>query len=279
MIHALLYGKLYYLPSDEEIGAEAHPFNDFQFFLDTAVGVFVGCAIAVSHAVESQLAQQLMVIVDIAREGALVFHARVYADLAVFQDMLRIFNELWIERVGGLQPLSRQKNLVRRGTRHRLKARNQHVFVDGTHALVQLEVVRFGKGHGLHGDEFFEGLAVVQLGQLGEAHAEEFVRFQLCRLSSPEGIDHENVFPVRREFRIGLFREVVMRQETVQLGETYVVFGQGHIQQLVAVAELHAYHWPNALPLAFHHEIGGTHGRVDVGQGQDGIAEGGGLAD
>ena len=144
---------------------------------------------------------------------------------------------------------------------------------------MQLEVVRFGKGHGLHGDQLFEGIAVVQFGQLGEAHAEVFVLFQLRRLSFSEGIDDENVFPVRGNFRIRLLVEVMLCQETVQLGEACVVFGQGHIQQLVAVAELHAHDGSDALSLTFHHEINGTHGRVDVGQRQDGIAERGGLSD
>ena len=56
MIETLLYGELHNLPSDEEIGAEAHPFNDLQFFLDAAVGGLVGRAVAIRHAVESQLA-------------------------------------------------------------------------------------------------------------------------------------------------------------------------------------------------------------------------------
>ena len=70
-----------------------------------------------------------------------------------------------------------------------------------------------------------------------------------------------------------------MGQETVQFGKALVVFGQGHIEQLVAVAHLHTYNRPHTLPLTFHHEIGHTHRRVDVGQGQDGIAHRGGLSD
>ena len=87
------------------------------------------------------------------------------------------------------------------------------------------------------------------------------------------------MFPVGCNFRIGLLAEIVLRQETVQFGETRVVFGQSHIQQFVTIAKLHAHDRLHALFLAFHHEIGGTHRCVDVGQRQNGIAECGGLAD
>ena len=63
-----------------------------------------------------------MIIIDIAREGTFVLYARVYADFAVLQDMLRIFNEFWKERISGLQPFGRQENLIGSGTSGRLKA-------------------------------------------------------------------------------------------------------------------------------------------------------------
>ena len=56
MVEALFHGKLHNLPSDEEIGAEAHPLDDVQLFLNAAIGSLVGRAVAVSHAVEGQLA-------------------------------------------------------------------------------------------------------------------------------------------------------------------------------------------------------------------------------
>ena len=92
MVEALFHGKLHNLPSDEEIGAEAHPFDDLQFFLDAAVSGLVGRAIAIGHAVEGQFAQQLVVVVDVARKAAFAFYARVDADFTLFQDIFRIFN-------------------------------------------------------------------------------------------------------------------------------------------------------------------------------------------
>ena len=71
----------------------------------------------------------------------------------------------------------------------------------------------------------------------------------------------------------------MLGQETVQLGEALVVFGQGHIEQFVAVAELHAHDGPYALFLTFKHKVGNPHRRVDVGQRHDGIAHRGGLSD
>ena len=87
------------------------------------------------------------------------------------------------------------------------------------------------------------------------------------------------MFPIRSGFGIRLFAEVVLRQETVQLGKARIVFGQGHIEQFVAVAKLYAHDRPYALSLAFHHKVGGTHRRVDVGQRQDSISERGGFID
>ena len=99
------------------------------------------------------------------------------------------------------------------------------------------------------------------------------------RFPFPEGINHEDIFPIGSRFGIRVLVEVVLRQETVQLGEALVVFGQGHIEQLVAVTELHTHDGPNAFPLTFRHKVSDAHGRVNVGQRQDGIAEDGGLAD
>ena len=144
---------------------------------------------------------------------------------------------------------------------------------------MQLEIVRFGKSHGLHGNQLFKGLAVVQFGQLGETHTKKLILFQQVQFSFPEGINHKYLFPIGCRFGIRLLREVVLRQETVQFGEARVVFGQGHIQQFVVVSELHAEHGPHAFSATFHHEIGSTHRRVDVGQRQDGIAKRGGLPD
>ena len=122
MIEALPDGKAHDVPSDEEIGAKAHPLDDVQLLLDTAISVFVVQAVAVRHAVESQFAQQFAVVIDIARVGALVFHAVVQVDFTFVQDTLRIFNELRIERKGRFQPFGRQKYLIGSGTSGRLKA-------------------------------------------------------------------------------------------------------------------------------------------------------------
>ena len=130
---------------------------------------------------------------------------------------------------------------------------------------MQLEIGLLGKGHGLHGDEFVERLAGEHFGQLGETHAEVFIRFQLCRFPFPEGVDGEDLLPFGCNLGIGLLGEVMLGQETVQLGEALVVFGQGHIEQFVAVTYLHAHDGPDAFLLTFEHEVGGAHGRVDVG--------------
>ena len=58
---------------------------------------------------------------------------------------------VWIERVGGLQSFDWQQDFVGSGTGLGFQARDQHVFVDGAHTLVQFEVGLFRKGDGLHG--------------------------------------------------------------------------------------------------------------------------------
>ena len=279
MVETLFHGKLDNLPGDEEISAKAFLLYDIQFLLDTTIGGLVGRAIAVGHSVESQLAQQFTVVVGIACETTFALHTRVNVDFTFLKDTLRVLNELRIERVSGPQPFGRQQNLIGGGTGLGVEARDQHIPVDGAHALVQLEVGLFREGDGLHGYQFFERLAGKHLGQLGEAHAEVFIRFQLVLTAFPEGIDHEDIIPFGCQLGIGLLGEVVLGQETVQLGETLVVFGQGHIEQLVAVAHLHTHDGPDALFLTFEHKVGNPHRRVDVGQRQDGVAHRGGLPD
>ena len=159
MVKAFFHGKMHYLPGDEEIGAEAHPLDDVQLFLNAAIGIFVGRTISVGHAVKGQLAQQFVVVIDIARVGALVFHTRVHADFTLLQEPFRILNELRIERKGRFQSFGRQENLVGSSTGRRLQARNQHVFVDGSHTLVQLKIAFLRKSYRLHGNEFVERLA------------------------------------------------------------------------------------------------------------------------
>ena len=193
--------------------------------------------------------------------------------------MFRVFNQLRIERIGGPHSFGRQQDLIGGGTSLGVEARDQHIPVDGAHTLVQFEVGLFSKGDGLHGHELLERIAGEHLGQLREAHAKVFIRFQLVWPTLSEGVDDEDLLPFGRHLGIGLLGEVMLGQETVQLGETLVVFGQGHIEQFVAVAHLYAHNGPDTFLLAFEHEVGGTHRRVDVGQRQDGIAHRGGLTD
>ena len=82
MIEALLHGKVHNVPSDEKIGAEAHSFDDFQFFFDTAVSLFVQLPVTIGHPVESQLAQQFTVVIYIAGEASLVFRTVIQINLA-----------------------------------------------------------------------------------------------------------------------------------------------------------------------------------------------------
>ena len=56
VVKSLRHCEAHNIPSDEEIGAKAHPLDDVQLLLDAAVSGLVGCAVAVHHAVESQLA-------------------------------------------------------------------------------------------------------------------------------------------------------------------------------------------------------------------------------
>ena len=224
MIEALLYGKLNDVTSDKEVSTKAFLFDDVQLLLDAAVSGLVGGSIAVEHPLKGFLAQQFQIVIDIARESALVFYTIVQVDFALFQDILCVFNKLRIECESGFQPFWRQENLI--GS---VKAGNQHILIDGTHTLMQLEIISIGEGDRLHSDQLFKGCAVVQFGQLGEAHAKELVLFQLCRFPFPERIDYEDVFPIRRDFRIRLFAEVMLCQETIQFGKARVVFGQSDI--------------------------------------------------
>ena len=279
MVEALFHSKLDDLPGDEEISAKAFLLYDIQFLLDTTIGGLVGRAIAVGHTIESQLAQQLTVVVGIACETTLALHTRVDVDFTFLKDTLRVLNELRIERVSGPQPFGRQQDLIGGGTGLGIEARDQHILVDGAHALVQLKVGLFRESDGLHGYQFFERIAGKHLGQLGEAHAKVFIRFQLVLTAFPEGIDHEDIIPFGCQLGIGLFGEVMLGQKTVQFGEAGIVFGQGHIEQLVAVAHLHTHDGPDALFLTFKHEVGHTHRRVDVGQWQGRITHCSGFFD
>ena len=166
MIKALLHGKVHDVRSNEKIRAKAHPFNDVQLLLNATIGLFICRSIPIKHPFKGFLVQQLQVVIDIVHETAFAFHAIVQIDFTRIQDTLCIFNELRIKGKGGFQSLSRQENLIRCGTGGRLKARNQHIIVNGPHALMQLKIVFFCKSHGLHGDHLFKRLAVVHFGQL-----------------------------------------------------------------------------------------------------------------
>ena len=138
---------------------------------------------------------------------------------------------------------------------------------------MQLEIVGFGEGSGLHGNELLKGLAVVQFGQLRETHSKKFIFFKLRRFPLPKGIQHVGVLPFGCYRRIRLFIEVVLRQKTIQFGEACIVSSQGHIQLLVAIADIHAHHRLDSFSPTFHHKVSGTHRRVDVGQRQDMIPQ------
>ena len=65
----------------------------------------------------------------------------------------------------------------------------------------------------------------------------------------------------------------MLAYESVDLREPRIVSSQCPIQQFVAIAHLHPHHWPYALLLTFRHEVGSTHGSVDVGQRHRFIAQ------
>ena len=116
MVEALRHGEAHDIPSDEEVGAEPHLFNDRQFLLDAAIGRFVACPVAVCHPVESQLAQQLAVVIYVAREATFVFRTAVEVDPTFVEDAFGIGDKLGIKGVGGLEPFSGKQNLVGGGT-------------------------------------------------------------------------------------------------------------------------------------------------------------------
>ena len=92
MIKSLFHSEVHNIPSDEEIGAEAHFFNNLQLFFHPAIGRFVGLPVAVHHPVKSQLAQQLTVVIHITCETTLIFGSIIQINLTIIQKALGVFN-------------------------------------------------------------------------------------------------------------------------------------------------------------------------------------------